>query len=497
MLDLAEGHATYDAGSYLITYNADLATLEGSKAKAGVVGTAPSVSAAATLVLSEDRPIPPSPIAKEATFTGCTEDQQGTLNDTFASAQQIERMEKLATSLPKPVGKRFAKCRHVLMSLTFLHTADWQLGKQFAQVPGDPGAALRRRRMDTVKVIAELARERRVDAVLVAGDVFEDNAVSNETLRRTMHALASFEGPWVLLPGNHDAGLTQSAWNRLRRLDVVPANVMLADRPEPIALCGGRLMVLPAPLQRRHEVGDLTNWFDTLRSDAGVLRVGLAHGTVMNRLPAAAKAHNPIADTRAETAHLDYLALGDWHGTLEVANRTWYAGTPEPDRFRTNEPSNVLLVTLRERGAPPQVEKIPVGYYRWTRLTFDVMDDRALAVLDGRLAALGESERTLVRLKLTGTLDLATRQQLDELLDGWRARLHFLDIDDTALLARTGLDDIATLIAELGVTGFVRDALETLVGIKGDAGHPNRAADAGRALQILYHEHKRLSENGP
>jgi len=375
------------------------------------------------------------------------------------------------------------------MSLTFLHTADWQIGKQFAQVPGDPGAALRLQRLDTVKAIAELARERQVDAVLVAGDVFEDNAVSDETLGRTMHALAPFEGPWVLLPGNHDAGLTQSAWSRLRRLAVVPANVMLADRPEPIALCGGQLVVLPAPLRRRHEVGDLTDWFDTLRSDAGVLRVGLAHGTVTNRLPAAAEAHNPIADTRVETANLDYLALGDWHGTLNVANRTWYAGTPEPDRFKTNEPGNVLLVTLRESGAPPQVEKIPVGCYRWVRLTFDVMDDRALAVLDSRLAALGESGRTLVRLKLTGTVDLATRQALDTLLDEWRARLHFLDVDDAALLARAGPDDIA----ELGATGFVRDAIETLVGIESDAGHPDHA-DAGRALQLLYREHRALRQ---
>jgi len=375
------------------------------------------------------------------------------------------------------------------MGVTFLHTADWQIGKQFAQVPGDPGAALRLRRLDTVKAIAELARERQVDAVLVAGDVFEDNAVLDETLRRTMHALSPFEGPWVLLPGNHDAGLTRSAWSRLRRLAAVPAHVILADRPEPIALCGGRLVVLPAPLQRRHEVGDLTEWFDSTHSDPGVFRVGIAHGTVTNRLSAEAEAHNPIADTRAETASLDYLALGDWHGTLEVANRTWYAGTPEPDRFKTNEPGNVLLVTLRKSGASPQVEKIPVGYYRWAQVALEVMDEQAPAVLDGRLAALGERERTLVRLQLAGTVDLATRQQLDELLDTWRARLHFLAVEDTALLARPSPEDIAAL----GATGFVRAALNTLVDIEGDAGHPDHA-DAGMALQILYREHHALRQ---
>lgn len=373
------------------------------------------------------------------------------------------------------------------MSMTFIHTADWQIGKQFANVPGDPGAALRIQRLDTVKAIADLAQERQVDAVLVAGDVFDDNAVADETLRRTVNAMAPFEGPWVLLPGNHDSGLTHSVWSRLRRLAVVPENILLADQPEPIELCEGKMLVLPAPLQRRHEVRDLTEWYDTFRSDAGVFRIGLAHGAVTNRLPEAAESQNPIADTRAETANLDYLALGDWHGTLEVAYRTWYAGTPEPDRFRGNDPGNVLLVELAEVGGGPKVERIPVGNFRWVQMACEVMDDQAVDLLNSQLAEVGESGRILLRIKLTGTVDLATRQQLDELLNAWRARLHFLDVDDTALLAHPSSDDIATL----GATGFVRDAIEALVAIEGDVGHPDHG-DAGRALQILYLEQRGL-----
>jgi len=375
------------------------------------------------------------------------------------------------------------------MSITFIHTADWQIGKQFANVPGDPGAALRLQRVDTVKAIAELAQAREVDAVLVAGDVFEDNAVSDETLRRTINAMAPYKGPWILLPGNHDAGLTQSAWSRLRRLAVVPENVILADQPEPIELCQGQLVVLPAPLQRRHEVRDLTEWYDTFHSETGVFRVGIAHGAVTNRLPEAAEANNPIADTRAESGNLDYLALGDWHGTLEVATRTWYAGTPEPDRFKANEPGNVLVVELREVGTTSKVERVPIGYYQWEQATFEVMDEQALSVLDKQLCALGESGRILMRLKLTGTVDLATRQQLDELLNEWGARLHFLDVDDVAVIAQPSPDDIAAL----GATGFVRDAIEALVSIEGDAAHPDHG-DAGRALQILYLEQRGLQK---
>lgn len=369
------------------------------------------------------------------------------------------------------------------MPLTLLHTADWQIGKQFATVAGDAGAVLRTQRLDTIRALATLARERQVDAVLVAGDVFEDNAVSDETLRRTMNALAGFDGPWVLLPGNHDAALAQSAWSRLRRLAIVPDNVILAVEPQPLELCDGRLCVLPAPLQRRHEVRDLSDYFDSVETAAGVLRVGLAHGAVSNRLPEASEAMNPIADTRADSARLDYLALGDWHGTLEIAPRTWYAGTPEPDRFRSNDPGNVLLVELGEAGGAPRVEKIRLGRFHWEQLEFAIADAASVAVLDDRIAALAEPPNTLLRLRLEGAPDLATRGQLDELLERWRARLHHLAVDDAALVARPSAEDIAAI----GASGFVRDTIEQLTRIQDDPAHPDHA-HAARALQVLYIE---------
>ena len=372
------------------------------------------------------------------------------------------------------------------MTITLLHTADWQIGRRFANVPGDAGAALRLQRLETVGRIARLAREREVDAVLVAGDVFDDNAVSDETLRRTLHALSAFAGPWVLLPGNHDPALAESAWTRLRRMGILPDNLILADAPDAILLGGGRLAVLPAPLQRRHDTRDLTTWFDAHETPPGVFRVGLAHGALSERLPGQAEAMNPIAEDRAATARLDYLALGDWHGTLEIADRTWYAGTPEPDRFRANDPGNVLLVTLEAPGEAPVVEKVRVGRFRWRQEAFEVADEDSLKVLDGRLRGLASPQDSLLRLRLEGAVSLGMREALDRLLADWRARLHFLEVDDSGLLARPTAGDIE----DLGATGFVRDAVETLLGIEADRTNEDSEV-AALALQILYLEQKR------
>ena len=60
----------------------------------------------------------------------------------------------------------------------FLHTADWQLGLKLSFIPGDRGARARNERFETVRRIAKLANERKVQAVFVAGDVFDDNLVA-------------------------------------------------------------------------------------------------------------------------------------------------------------------------------------------------------------------------------------------------------------------------------------------------------------------------------
>ena len=277
------------------------------------------------------------------------------------------------------------------MAVRILHSADWQIGKAFADiddVDGDKAAELRSQRLKTVQRIAEIARERAVDAVIVAGDVFETNGVRDESLRRTLHAMSGYAGDWLLLPGNHDAAEAESAWTRLSRLQP-PKNVRLLTRPEPVLVAEHRLAILPAPLVRRHEASDTTDVLDGMQTPPQAVRVGVAHGSIKGRLPERSEALNEIAEDRADRARLDYLALGDWHGTLPIAPRTWYAGTPEPDRFKDNEAGNVLLVTIDGPGSAPVVEKIPVGRFRWRRVAASLHDLADLQALSAQLEGLG------------------------------------------------------------------------------------------------------------
>lgn len=358
----------------------------------------------------------------------------------------------------------------------FLHTADWQIGRQYGQFETDDAAILAEARFDVVARIAALAAERRVDAVLVAGDVFDTQGVSDRSIRRLFAAMAAYAGPWVMIAGNHDAALADSVWSRAAQLDCIPANVHVPTRIGVVDLPAINLAVLAAPLTQRHTYDDVTQSFDTLDTEAGRVRVGLAHGSVAGRLPDTIDATNPIAPDRAARARLDYLALGDWHGCLSIDAHTWYAGTPEQDRFRGNEPGYVLDVHIDAPGATPVVERIAIGKYRWSAWMETISLPTDAQALAERLAALRADD--VLRLDVQGHVNMETWDALQRAVDQAAAQVRALLPDLSGLRLEPDQADLA----ELGASGYVGDVAAQLQSMQGDG---EQAAVAGEALRLL------------
>jgi DNA repair exonuclease SbcCD nuclease subunit len=338
----------------------------------------------------------------------------------------------------------------------FLHTADWQIGRTYHRFAPDDATFIAEARLETIERIARLASERRVDAVLVAGDVFDAQTVSDRTVRRLFNALAGFAGPWLMIPGNHDAALAASVWTRARQLDCIPGNVHSLEQPGLTPFEDLGCVVLAAPLTQRQTHSDLTTWFDDEPSPAGLVRIGLAHGSVGGILPESVDSTNPIAADRATTARLDYLALGDWHGTRRIDARTWYSGTPEPDRFKDNEPGNVLQVDIAQAGAEPVVEMIPVGAYRWHEWEHRITVATDIDELERRFSLFAAGD--VVAVRLAGQVDMAEQLRIRRILDVAQGRVRALEADLSELRLRPTDADIAALAAD----GYVGEVLAEL-----------------------------------
>ncbi|MGO4606132.1 exonuclease SbcCD subunit D [Variovorax sp. 2RAF20] len=346
--------------------------------------------------------------------------------------------------------------------ISLLHTADWQIGRVFSQFEPDDAAALFEARFKAVELLAGIAAERQVDAVLVAGDVFDLQTVSDKTIRRMFNAMQGFAGPWLLIPGNHDSALSESVWSRAQRLGAIAPNVVCCLEPKPRTVAG-KFTLLPAPLTQRHTYGDLTDWFATAQGEEGLPRIGLAHGCVQGILSEDIDSANPIAAGRAAQARLDYLALGDWHGTRQIDERTWYAGTPETDRFRANDSGQALLVTIAEAGAVPAVEPIRTGQFAWQQLEPRLAVPSDIDELVEKLERVGSSD--VLQLRAQGACDLGGHNRLGAALDAARARARALVWDGEALRLEPTEEDIQALHAD----GFVGEALQELRAQQGDA----------------------------
>ncbi|MFV0284240.1 MAG: exonuclease SbcCD subunit D [Castellaniella sp.] len=338
----------------------------------------------------------------------------------------------------------------------FLHTADWQIGRQYGRFAPEDATVLAEARFAAVERIAALAAQERVDAVLVAGDVFDAQTVSDRTIRRLFNALRAFAGPWILIPGNHDAALAESVWTRAQRLDAVPPGVCLLLEPGVRVFPESGFAVLAAPLTRRQTHEDLTAWFDAAQTPAGLARIGLAHGSVQGILAEDIDSPNPIQNDRARCARLDYLALGDWHGFKQIDAHTVYSGTPEPERFRDNGSGRVVRVVVSGPGQVPEVEPLAVGHYRWLAWHERLAVASDLDLLVERLDGL--PPETVLDLTLTGAIDLVGERRLDRALSVLQGRCRSLQVHRAGLRLEPTVEDLAALRAD----GYVGEVIAQL-----------------------------------
>jgi DNA repair exonuclease SbcCD nuclease subunit len=274
---------------------------------------------------------------------------------------------------------------------------------------------LQEARLGAITRLGELARAHGAERILVAGDVYDMEAPTPRSLNQPLERMRNFSTiHWHLLPGNHDPYRPGGLWDQLLRQDL-PANVHIHIAPEPAVLDEESFALLPAPLRHRRTLGDPTAYMDHVELPSGIVRIGLAHGTVIGFGPDDEDVPNRIAPDRPERASLSYLALGDWHGQKKINERCWYSGTPETDAFGTIDGGQALLVEIEGRRAPPLVTPLPTGHYTWITLSEHLNSRADIDFLAKKLRALSDSpDQVLVHLITEGALSLEDRQYFEE-----------------------------------------------------------------------------------
>lgn len=386
--------------------------------------------------------------------------------------------------------------------VSFLHTADWQLGNTFKLVGPDRAEKLRKARLRAVRNLLEYAEEEDVDFVVSAGDNFESNQVDRGLMRETREVLNDFPGLRIyIIPGNHDP-LMEDFASRREAFNSSGDHVSFLEEEKPVEVAGTSAVIYPGICRRPKSSLNPLDWIPP-HENPDRIRIGLAHGS-WKVLPDLPGDDYPIEENSASTRDLDYLALGHWHSTFpdppESQGRTYYSGTPEPTGFDESDSGNVLLVEIDSPGTDPKVEKRRVSEYSWIDREGSLSDEVSVESLGERLLSEPNSEKKPLRLTLEGTVPLEVIKRVDRLVEELEQEFYFLRIEDEKLISAPSEEETRKLSSG---TGWLKDAVDYLEELaSGEISPPPEnwkldeppgEEEARRALELIY---ARIKEEG-
>ncbi|WP_018180583.1 metallophosphoesterase family protein [Jongsikchunia kroppenstedtii] len=368
------------------------------------------------------------------------------------------------------------------VTVTFVHTADWQLGMTRRFLDADAQARFTASRIDGIGRIGGLARAHHAEFVLVCGDVFEDHQVSPQVVRRALDEMGDIGLPVYLLPGNHDPLDRASIYRASTFERHRPANVHVLDAGVTRIRDGVELVA--APWTSKRPLTDLLADQVTRLPHHDAVRIVAGHGIVDALDPTAA---NPAAigvsglQEALADGLIDYVALGDRHSVTDIGDsgRIWYSGAHEVTDFDSREadPGHALVVTASRSAV--QVQRHSVGQWTFRSIETEINTAADVESLAAQLESIPAKSRSVLRLRLSGVVSLETNTVLEELLetaaDRFAAVQRWTDPDRRLLLEPTPDD-----LARLGLTGYASATADELAAAS--------AADASArdALALLY-----------
>lgn len=313
----------------------------------------------------------------------------------------------------------------------FVHAADLHLDSPFtglaSGVPEQVAKSLRQATFDAYGNIVELCVSERVDALLIAGDVYDGADRSLRAQRRFIDGLDRLHRAGIrsfVCHGNHDP---LDGWEA--RLTYPPSCHRFGSEFQAVPVFEddpGRALVHGVSYPTRNVKRNLVRRLGQVDSQA--FNIGLLHANVDNDANHMAYAPCSLSDLAAPG--IDYWALGHVH-TRRVLNpqspTVVYPGNPQGRHLNETGPRGVYLVSIDESGRTG-LDFRPVDTVRWERLSLDIAQtDTEQSLLDELHRRVGESLEEAEGRSLVLRMTLAGRGGLHRFLRQPNAVADLLD----------------------------------------------------------------------
>jgi exonuclease SbcD len=328
-----------------------------------------------------------------------------------------------------------------MSTIRFIHTSDIHLDTSFSGsgFPSRLGDRKREAIRATFRRIMADARSHEVGFVLVAGDLYESDRITPDTVEFLKQQFESLGAIDVFIsPGNHDPYVHGSPYKE----EAWPANVHIFDREEfqsiDLPNLGVRIsgfgfvhaFLEEHPFQRLHVLPKET------------FNIVLSHGSDLSRVPAGKSRHGPFTVGEIAGKNIHYCALGHYHQQHRIQNNidetsVWYSGIPEGRGWDEEGPCGYILGELSEDGV--RIESRFCNQYPLNTVIVDCEEfSTREQILESVLERRGVlyNANTILRIRLVGSLDPKldlSFSELEERLAGEALYIHWDDQTHPAL----------------------------------------------------------------
>lgn len=318
----------------------------------------------------------------------------------------------------------------------FIHAADVHLDspldglRRLDQSTANRMQQASRRSLET---IIQTALDQQVDAVLVAGDLFDGpvkDAGAGLWVDSQFKRLVRADIPIVLIRGNHDA---QSNARRVVHWSE-GVRMLGSEAPETLLIDKAGLAIHGQSFGARAELNDMALAYP--RPVTGLFNIGMLHTSLAGS--AAHDVYAPTTVTALESKGYDYWALGHIHqrSTASLSSQCYvgFSGNTQGRHIRESGPRGFNMVEVVD-GRLASVEFVASDSLRWYEVNLNLNEVDSLGDIEDLLQPVMEGMveradgRTLaIRVRLSGSTclhrELTSLGTLEKLSDTLSMRLN-------------------------------------------------------------------------
>ncbi|NQT34340.1 metallophosphoesterase [bacterium] len=394
-------------------------------------------------------------------------------------------------------------------SLKFLHLADLHLGYNFMggrlKLPYEKAQLRSREQLDVFSCALRLARDEKVDIILIAGDFWEEDQLNSETLAFVHDQLATVDIPVMIAPGNHDYYSPGSHYSdEISRVTIKKSwhsNVHIFKDYDFQHFQSPDLdgVIVTGLAYHSNQPVAVRKFKDPIQLPEADIHLCVVHGSRDDHLPKGKMRTMPFSDAELLSQPFDYVALGHYHSQIGIEDsegsiRAAYPGSTMALNVDETGMHGCLIGTIHSDGklrntgknaCTTEIVFHELDKRRIHRLSVDISGLQYIQAIETKISSVldqnGVRKEDMALIELTGTYPRGSRINIED--ESLKDSCFHLLIDATAVRPEWDIDDIDQG-KSLTTEGIFRNRLRAMID---EAVEKNDDAELEKLQNALYY----------